>query len=127
MLVHRQLDLKSAALSVAIAVLIRDLGVGAVSMPATNMGMAGLPVEISSHASAANSWLRQCAVALAIGLINTFITMRTELHLSANAYITDATLQYDTSFVMAMHDLFSIILLVTLFGIFAVSRMHYSR
>ncbi len=127
MLVHRQLDLKSAALSVAIAVLIRDLGVGAVSMPATNMGMVGLPVEISSHASAANSWLRQCAVALAIGLINTFITMRTELHLSANAYIADATLQYNTSFVMAMHDLFGIILLVTLFGIFAVSRMHYSR
>ena len=64
---------------------------------------------------------------LAIGLINTFITMRTELHLSANAYIADATLQYNTSFVMAMHDLFGIILLVTLFGIFAVSRMHIAK
>lgn len=127
MLVHRQLDLTSTALFAAVAVLIRDLGVGAVSMPATNMGMHDLPVEVSNHASATNSWLRQCAVSLAIGLINTFITIRTNWHLSQTAHITDATLQYNTSYVMAMHDLFGVILLVTLFGIFAISRMHYQK
>ena len=66
-------------------------------------------------------------VALAIGLINTFITMRTQMYMVANEYIADATLQYNTSYVMAMHDLFLLVIGVTLFGLFAVSQMHYQR
>ena len=127
MLVHRQLSLTSTALFAAIAVLIRDLGVGSLSMPATNMGMQGLPVELSSHASATSSWLRQCIVSLAIGLINTFLTFRTNFFCIKNASILDITLQYNTSYVMAMHDLFLIIIGVIIFGLFAISRMHYQK
>lgn len=127
MLFHSRLGLGGTALMVAIAVLIRDMGVGAMSMPATNMGMQGIPMEISSHASATNSWIRQCVVALAIGLINTFITIRTQFYMSANTAIANAQLQYNTSYTMAMHDLFLLTVAVTLFGIFAVSRMRYQR
>ena len=111
----------------AIAVLVRDMGVGAMSMPATNMGMQDVPVQVSSHASATSSWIRQCVVALAIGLINTFITMRTQTYMVVNETIADATLQYNTSYTMAMHDLFLMVIGVTVFGLFAVSRMRYTR
>lgn len=127
MLYHSRLGLGGTALMVAIAVLIRDMGVGALSMPATNMGMQDIPIEVSSHASATSSWIRQCAVALAIGLINTFITMRTQTYMVMNEAITDATLRYNTSYVTAMHDLFLLVIGVTLFGLFAVSRMRYQR
>ena len=127
MVFHSSLGLGGTALMVAIAVLIRDMGVGAMSMPATNMGMQDIPVEVSSHASATNSWIRQCVVALAIGLINTFITMRTQFYMIANATIVDAQLQYNTSYVMAMHDLFLLVVGVTIFGLFAVSRMKYKK
>ncbi|MBQ2995212.1 MAG: DHA2 family efflux MFS transporter permease subunit [Peptococcaceae bacterium] len=127
MLFHSRLGLEGTALMVAIAVLIRDMGVGSLSMPATNMGMQDIPVEVSSHASATSSWVRQCVVALAIGLINTFITIRTQSYMAANAAIADAQLQYNTSYTMAMHDLFLLVIGVTLFGLFAVSRMRYQR
>lgn len=127
MFYHSQLGLGSTAFMVAIAVLVRDMGVGAMSMPATNMGMQDVPVEVSSHASATSSWIRQCVVALAIGLINTFITMRTQMYMVANESIADATLQYNTSYVMAMHDLFLLVIGVTIFGLFAVSRMQYKK
>jgi MFS family permease len=127
MLIHSRLGLASTAFMVAIAVLVRDMGVGAMSMSATNMGMQDVPVEVSSHASATSSWIRQCVVALAIGLINTFITMRTQMYMVANEPIADIALQYNTSYVMAMHDLFLLVIGVTLFGLFAVSQMHYQR
>lgn len=127
MLFHSQLGLNGTAFMVSIAVLIRDMGVGALSMPATNMGMQGMPVKVSSHASATNSWIRQCVVALAIGLINTFLTMRTQFYMTANTAIVDVQLQYNTSYVMAMHDLFLLVIGVTLFGLFAVSRMRYHQ
>ena len=127
MVVHMQLGLQGTAVLAAIAVLIRDMGVGAMSMPATNMGMQGLPVEISSHASATNSWVRQCVVSLAIGLINTFLAIRTEYYMGQNAATIDGQLQYHTSYIMAMHDLFFIILFVVLIGVFAVSRMDYVK
>lgn len=127
MVLHAQLSLTSVALYGAIVVLVRDLGVGSLSMPTTNMGMQGLPVELSSHASATSSWVRQCVVSLGIGLINTFLTMRTVTHMEENAGIADAALQYNTSYVAAMHDLFYVIILVTMFGLFAISRMKYER
>ena len=127
MFIHSRLGLASTAFMVAIAVLVRDMGVGAMSMPATNMGMQDVPVQVSSHASATSSWIRQCVVALAIGLINTFITMRTQTYMVVNETIADATLQYNTSYTMAMHDLFLMVIGVTVFGLFAVSRMRYTR
>ncbi len=127
MVLHAQLSLTSVALYGAIVVLVRDLGVGSLSMPTTNMGMQGLPVELSSHASATSSWVRQCVVSLGIGLINTFLTMRTVTHMEENAGIADVALQYNTSYVAAMHDLFYVIILVTMFGLFAISRMKYER
>lgn len=127
MLIHRQLDLTTTAVFAAVAVLIRDLGVGAISMPVTNMGMQELPAEISSHASATSSWVRQCVVSLAIGLINTFLTIRTAYYTAQNAAITDSVLQYNTSYTMAMQDLFTVVTAITLFGLFAVSRMNYQR
>lgn len=127
MLLHSQLGLGGTALLVAIAVLIRDMGVGSLSMPAINMGMQGMPVEVSSHASATSSWIRQCVVALVIGLVNTFLMMRTQFYMNVNGTIADAQLQYNTSYVSAMHDLFLIVTAVTLFGLFAVSKMQYQR
>lgn len=127
MLIHRELDLTSTALFAAVAVLVRDMGVGSLSMPATNMGMQDLPAAVSSHASATSSWVRQCVVSLAIGLINTFLTMRTTSYMAQNASILDETLHYNTSYVMAMHDLFTVVLGVILFGLFAISRMKYKR
>jgi hypothetical protein len=47
--------------------------------------------------------------------------------MAVNAAITDAQLQYNTSYTMAMHDLFLLVIGVTLFGLFAVSRMRYQR
>lgn len=127
MLIHRQLDLTTTALFAAVAVLVRDMGVGSLSMPATNMGMQDLPASVSSHASATSSWVRQCVVSLAIGLINTFLTMRTSTYLAQNSSILDETLQYNISYVMAMHDLFTVVLGAILFGLFAISRMKYKR
>lgn len=127
MLFHSQLGLTSTAFMVAIAVLIRDLGVGSLGVPAINIGMQGMPVEISSHASATSSWIRQCVVALVIGLVNTFLTMRTQFYMGVHETIADAQLQYNTSYVSAMHDLFLIVMIVTLFGLFAVSKMQYQR
>ncbi len=125
MFVHYRLSLTSTALFAAFAVLVRDMGAGSMSMPTTNMGMQGMPVEVSSHASATSSWVRQCVVSLAIGLINTFLTMRTAYYTGQNGSITDAVLQYNTSYVMAMQDLFLIVAAVTIFGMFAISRMKY--
>ncbi len=127
MLVHRQLDLTSTALFAAIAVLIRDLGVGSVTMPATNMGMEGMPLNVSSHASATSSWIRQCVVSLAIGLINTLITARTQYHLEQQPITTNAELSYNASYILAMHDLFGIIIFVAFLGLFAVSRMNTQK
>ena len=127
MLIHHQMNLTTTAIYAAIAVLVRDLGVGSLSMPATNMGMQDLPLEMSSHASATSSWLRQCVVSLAIGLINTFLTMRTSFYMDSNVSITEQVLQYNTSYTMAMQDLFLIVIVVTIFGLFAISRMKYQR
>lgn len=127
MILHQQLTLTTTAVFAAIAVLVRDLGVGSIMMPATNMGMQSLPPEVSSHASATSSWVRQCVVSLAIGLINTFLTIRTNTYLGQNNSIADQVLRYNTSYTMAMHDLFTVVLVVVVFGLFAVSRMQYKN
>ena len=91
------------------------------------MGMEGMPLNVSSHASATSSWIRQCVVSLAIGLINTLITARTQYHLEQQPITTNAELSYNASYILAMHDLFGIIIFVAFLGLFAVSRMNTQK
>lgn len=81
MLMLHSLTLTTAGLFVLFTVVVRDLGLASLSMPCTNLGMTVIPTAYTSHAAAVNSWVRQCGSSFAIGLINTFLVLRTDQHI----------------------------------------------
>lgn len=118
MWMHHQMNLSTAGLYVLLAIVVRDLGAGATSMPATNMGMVDIPEQLINHASAASSWVRQCVVSLAIGLINTFLALRTQFYLEQGAPGVQGI--YSESYVSAMQELYLVMFLVVAVGLAAV-------
>lgn len=121
MWMHHQMNLTTSGMFVALAVMARDLGAGATSMPATNMGMADIPTKLINHASATSSWVRQCLVSLAIGLINTFLAVRSQVHLGQSGLITEQGQQL--SYVAAMQELYLLMLVVVVVGFIAVKML----
>lgn len=130
MLMFKELSLTTTAMFVVLTVIARDLGFASINMPATNVGMTMIPPEYTSHAAAVNSWVRQCGMSFGIGLINTFLALRT-LHYFNQLNIGDAlvkgSLEYNSCYVMAMNDLTNVGFLLVAFAIFAVSRLKIER
>jgi len=114
-LLNSFIGVESSIIFIVFALITRDLGAATSNMPATNLAMQAIPVEYSTHAAAITSWVRQCVVSLAIGLINTFHTARTEYYMNT---ATDA--QYNLCYVDAMSDLFLMIILCYVVGLIAV-------
>ncbi len=114
-LVAGMVDLQSSVAFIIFMFILRDMGAATFNMPATNMGMQAVPVEYATHAAATTSWVRQCVASLAIGLINTFQTARTQAYLSAGTYA-----DYKQCYASAMSDLFHILAVVYLIGFVAI-------
>lgn len=114
-LVNGMIGLESSVVFIVVALILRDIGAGTFNMPATNMGMQAVPTEYTTHAAAMTSWARQCVISLAIGLVNTFQTARTQYYLQMASYG-----DYKVCYSEAMSDLFHIIIICYLFGFVAV-------
>lgn len=114
-LINSRIGLESSILFIVFALITRDMGGATTNMPATNLAMQAIPVEYTTHAAAITSWIRQCVVSLAIGLVNTFHTARTEHYMN-----TAVDAQYNLCYVDAMSDLFMIIILCYVVGLIAV-------
>lgn len=130
MLMLHSLTLTTAGLFVLFTVVVRDLGLASLSMPCTNLGMTVIPTAYTSHAAAVNSWVRQCGSSFAIGLINTFLVLRTDQHIqkmTALDPLTDTASVYNACYVLSINDLALIGIGFILFGIFAVTRIKASR
>lgn len=126
MFMLRQLSLTTTALFVVLTVIARDMGFASVNMPATNVGMTVIPKAYTNHASAVSSWIRQCVISLWIGLINTFLALRTRYYLSMAQGSNDVLL-YNESYVHAMQDMASIGFVLVAVALFAVSRLKVTR
>ena len=113
-LVNSMIGLESSVLFIVIALILRDMGGGTTTMPATNMGMQSIPTEYATHAAAVTSWAKQCAVTLAIGLGNTFQTARTQY------YVNNTAADYGTCYANAMSDLFQLIIIFYVVGFIAL-------
>ena len=111
---NSMIGLESSVLFIIIALILRDMGGGTTTMPATNMGMQAIPTEYATHAAAVTSWAKQCAVALAIGLGNTFQTARTQY------YVNHTAADYGTCYANAMSDLFQLIIICYVVGFAAL-------
>ena len=111
---NSMIGLESSVLFIIIALILRDMGGGTTTMPATNMGMQAIPTEYATHAAAVTSWAKQCAVALAIGLGNTFQTARTQY------YVNHTAADYGTCYANAMSDLFQLIIICYAVGFAAL-------
>jgi len=109
------IGIESSIIFIVFALITRDLGAATSNMPATNLAMQAIPVEYTTHAAAITSWVRQCVVSLAIGLINTFHTARTEFYMN-----TTGGADYNLCYVDAMSDLFRLIILCYVVGLIAV-------
>jgi hypothetical protein len=59
--------------------------------------------------------VRQCVVSLAIGLVSTFHTARTQFYMNATA-----NAEYSVCYVQAMSELFRILILCYIVGLIAV-------
>lgn len=114
-LINGAIGMESSVLFIIIALILRDMGAGTFNMPATNMGMQSVPKAYTTHAAAMTSWARQCVVSLAIGLVNTFQTARTNTYLTTNLHA-----DYNHCYANAMSDLFHILILCYLIGFIAV-------
>lgn len=114
-LVNSMIGLESTIPFIIFALIMRDMGAGTVSMPATNMAMQAIPTEYSTHAAAITAWVRQCAVSLAIGLVNTFQTARTSYYLD-----TLPNAEYSICYANAMSDLFRLVIVCYIIGLIAV-------
>lgn len=113
-LVNSMIGLESSVLFIVIALILRDMGGGTTTMPATNMGMQSIPTEYATHAAAVTSWAKQCAVTLAVGLGNTFQTARTQY------YVNHIAADYGTCYANAMSDLFQLIIIFYVVGFIAL-------
>ena len=114
-IVNSMIGLESSVIFIIFALILRDIGAGTINMPATNMGMQAIPVSYVTHAAAVTSWARQCVVSLAIGLINTFQTARTQYYINHTV-----NAGYNNCYTNAMSDLFHIIILCYVVGLVAV-------
>ncbi len=114
-LINSMIGLESSILFIIFALIMRDLGGATTNMPATNLAMQAIPVEYTTHAAAITSWVRQCVVSLAIGLVNTFHTARTEFYMNSTA-----SANYDLCYVSAMSELFRLLILCYIVGLIAV-------
>ncbi len=107
--------LETSVVFIIIALILRDMGGATFNMPATNLGMQAVPTEYTTHAAAMTSWARQCVVSLAIGLVNTFQTARTQYYMNAGVLA-----DYNHCYTSAMNDLFRIIACIYLLGFVAI-------
>lgn len=121
----RQLSLTTTALFVVLTVVLRDLGFASVSMPATNVGMTVIPTSYTNHAAAVSSWVRQCVTSLWIGIINTFLALRTQYHLTRMT-AEGVSGGYDASYVLAMKDMSGVGFILVFVALVAVSRLKIS-
>lgn len=113
--INSMIGLESSIFFIIFAMIMRDLGGATTNMPATNLAMQSIPVEYTTHASAITSWVRQCVVSLAIGLVSTFHTARTQFYMNATA-----NAEYSVCYVQAMSELFRILILCYIVGLIAV-------
>lgn len=116
-----QLDAATPIVLIILALVLRDIGSGTVNMPATNMGMQAVPQAYATHAAAVTSWIRQCVIALVIGLANTFQTARTAHYMQQFA-VLEEKVRYAQSYSTAMHDLFYLMIGCFVVGLLAVYR-----
>lgn len=124
MFMLRQLTLTTTALFIIIAVIARDMGFASITMPATNVGMTVIPTEYTNHAAAVSSWIRQCVISLWIGVINTFLALRTQHYL---AMADGDGMLYNESYVHAIKDMSGIGFVLVALALFAVSRLKTNK
>ena len=114
------LDMTTSILVIVLTLILRDMGAGTVTMPATNMGMQAVPMEYATHAAAVTSWVRQCVISLTIGLAVTFQTARTTHYMEQFSAIADEATRYAQSYCAAMHDIFTLMIACFAVGLVAV-------
>jgi EmrB/QacA subfamily drug resistance transporter len=95
---------------------IRNIGISLSMMPATNVGMAIIPRELSGHASSVSNWTRQGLGSFSIGLFTALLAVRLVGHtneLSTQNGIDSVKLQQE-AFTLSINDVFIAATLVML-------------
>lgn len=74
------LDLDTSLSSIRMLLIIRGLGLGLCMMPATNLGLSGIPLNKISSASSINNVVRQVSSAFGIALLSSMLERRQAFH-----------------------------------------------
>ena len=113
---HLTMDTSSAY--IVFWMIIRNMGIGLATMPATNSGMSSVPREVSGHASSVNNWIRQGLASLSMGVFASLLTARTAFHAQSIAVLnTSDKLIPLQSFTLAVNDIYKISTVIILIAI----------
>ncbi len=87
---------------------VRNLGIALVMMPASNAGMELVPRELSGHASAIMNWTRNVFGSFAIAIFTTMLATRSAHHGAAFAQAGESDVAYISamSFTMSVNDVY---------------------
>lgn len=98
--------------------IMRNVGIGLSTMPATNSGMSSVPREVSGHASSVNNWIRQGLASLSMGVFASLLTVRTTFHAQGMTVLNPADKLIPLeSFTLAVNDIYKIATIVILVAI----------
>ncbi len=87
---------------------VRNLGIALVMMPASNAGMELVPRELSGHASAIMNWTRNVFGSFAIAIFTTMLATRSAHHSAAFTQAGESDVAYISamSFTMSVNDVY---------------------
>ncbi|MDO6851446.1 MFS transporter [Priestia megaterium] len=94
---------------------IRNIGVAFSTMPASNVGMEEVSLNLSGHASSINNWTRQSFASLAIGVFTSILATRTIVHTEKLSGSTISIQQQ--AFTLSIHDVFIIASVIAMLGL----------
>jgi len=94
---------------------IRNIGVAFSTMPASNTGMEGIPLNLSGHASSINNWTRQRFGSLAIGVFTSILAARMLVHVEKLG--GDVISIQQQAFTLSVNEVFIIATLTAILGV----------
>ncbi|WP_235948200.1 MDR family MFS transporter [Paenibacillus glycinis] len=96
--------------------IVRNLGIAMVIMPASNAAMERIPRHLTGHASSISNWLRNVFGSFAIAIFTSLLASRSVLHGTELAKAGDANEQHIgmMSFTMSVNDVYMIATIIAI-------------
>nr|WP_269448580.1 DHA2 family efflux MFS transporter permease subunit [Metabacillus kandeliae] len=108
---------ESSAAFITIWMIVRYVGVGLATSPATSISMSVIPKEYVGHASAISNWLRQAIAALSIAVFSSILAVRTAAHMSELSAGKAGEELKQSAFLLASNDTFLVAAAALLFAV----------